>query len=42
MNSYLRTPKISKFNQLIDCINKKEHLNIKKYPANTAELGSDS
>lgn len=42
MNSYLRTPKLSKFNLLIDRINEKENFNIKKYGANTGELNSDS
>lgn len=42
MNSYLRTPKLSKFNDLIDTINIKRNLNINKYPVNSGDLSSDS
>lgn len=42
MNSYLRTPKLNKFNQLIDILNKKRGLNIKKYPVQTQDFSKDA
>ena len=41
INSYLRTPKIDKFNELIDCINQRENLSINKYSEKTDDLDSD-
>jgi hypothetical protein len=42
MNSYLRTPKLNKFNQLIEYINEKKNIKIVKYPVNTGDLNNDS
>lgn len=42
MNSYLRTPKLSKFNILIDMINAKRDLNITKYANNKTDFNMDS
>ena len=42
MNSYLRTPKLIKFNELIDILNKKRDLNIKKFPIQTQDLNKDA
>ena len=42
MNSYLRTPKLCKFNKLIHFINVKKNLNLIKYPVNTEDFNSDS
>lgn len=41
MNSYLRTPKLKKFNELIDILNEKTGLNIKKYPVQSQDLSKD-
>lgn len=37
----MRTPKIDKFNELIDCINQKENLSINKYSEKSDDLSSD-
>lgn len=42
MNSYLRTPKLNKFNQLIDILNKKRGLNLNKYPVQTQDFSKDA
>jgi len=42
MNSYLRTPKLIKFNELIDILNKKRDLGINKYPLQTQDLSKDA
>ena len=42
MNSNLRTPKLNKFNELIDRINQKKGLSINKYPIQTRDLSQDS
>jgi hypothetical protein len=42
MNSYLRTPKLIKFNVLIDILNKKRDLNINKYPIQTQDINKDA
>ena len=42
MNSYLRTPKLTKFHELIDILNKKRDLEINKYPLRTQDLGKDA
>ena len=41
MNSYLRTPKLKKFNELIDKINQKKGLSINKYPIQSRDLSQD-
>lgn len=41
MNSYLRTPKLSKFNELIDILNQKKGLAIKKYPVLIQDFSKD-
>lgn len=42
MNSYLRTPKLKKFNDLIDILNKKKGLSINKYPVQTQDFSKDA
>jgi hypothetical protein len=42
MNSNLRTPKLNKINELIDKINQKKGLSIKKYPVQSRDLSQDS
>ena len=42
MNSNLRTPKLKKFNELIDKINQKKGLSINKYPIQSRDLSQDS
>lgn len=42
MNSYLRTPKLTKFNELIDILNKKRDLNIIKYSVQTQDFSKDA
>nr|ATI20300.1 LAGLIDADG endonuclease [Juglanconis sp.] len=41
MNSYLRTPKLKKFQDLIDILNHKKGLTINKYSYSTADLSED-
>ena len=41
MNSYLRTPKLKKFNDLIDILNQKKGLTINKYPVQTQSFSKD-
>lgn len=41
MNSYLRTPKLKKFNDLIDILNNKLGLNIHKYSYSTRAFSED-
>lgn len=41
MNSYLRTPKLIKFNQLIDILNKRYGTGIEKYPYQIQEFSKD-
>lgn len=42
MNSYLRTPKLKKFNDLINILNKKKGLTIKRYPVLTQDFSKDA
>lgn len=42
MNSYLRTPKLKKFNDLIDILNKKKGLSINKYSTQTQDFSKDA
>ena len=42
MNSNLRTPKLKKFNDLINILNKKKGLTIKKYPVLTQDFSKDA
>lgn len=42
MNSYLRTPKLKKFNDLIDTLNKNKGLAINKYPVQTQDFSKDA
>lgn len=42
MNSYLRTPKLNKFNDLIDRLNKIKGLTINKYPVQTQYFSKDA
>jgi hypothetical protein len=42
INGYLRSPKLFKFNLLIDYLNKKHALNIKKYELDTSNINDNS
>lgn len=42
INGYLRTPKLYKFNIIIDYLNEKYSLNLLKYNEDTSELGSNN
>jgi len=42
MNSYLRTPKLKKFNDLIDILNQNKGLTINKYSVQTQDFSKDA
>jgi hypothetical protein len=42
MNSFLRTPKLIKFNKLINVINTRYGTNLNKYPVQSQDLGKDA
>ena len=42
MNSYLRTPKLKRFNDLIEILNKKKSLTLNKHSAQTEDLSKNA
>jgi hypothetical protein len=42
MNSYLRTPKLKKFNELVDTLNTRYDTKIEKYTYQTEDFSKDA